>query len=208
MVNFSGQDHQASCYFSSQRQKIKFFLKPQKSFCQYLSRLKGMARDCKKFKKLKNKRPKLLKTKNIFTTPWFGVQKLTFKTRNKNINPYYRIKGNNGVFILALTVKNEFVLVRQFRPAIGTWTYEMPAGGVEKLQTSLAAARRELWEETGYVASRWLPLGSGRMMMDRFSGKMTGWLALGVEKIKSSKKAKKHLPVKKINIFKFSGWVS
>eukprot|EP00767_Chilomastix_cuspidata_P001925 gnl/Chilomastix_cuspidata/2049.p2 GENE.gnl/Chilomastix_cuspidata/2049~~gnl/Chilomastix_cuspidata/2049.p2 ORF type:complete len:238 (+),score=95.71 gnl/Chilomastix_cuspidata/2049:40-753(+) len=44
------------------------------------------------------------------------------------------------------------VLVRQFRPAFGAYTIEFPAGLVDARESACAAARRELAEETGYVA--------------------------------------------------------
>jgi 8-oxo-dGTP pyrophosphatase MutT (NUDIX family) len=151
--------------------------------------------------------PKKIREETVYATPWFSIQKLFYQTSDRNLTPYYRLKKGNGVFILALTKRGEVILVRQFRPAIGAWTYEMPAGAVEKSQTSLAAARRELWEETGYVASRWRPLGSGRLMMDRFSGKMTGWLALGAEFRRAAKRSAHRLPVKKIRMPEFFGWM-
>ncbi|MEL9991397.1 MAG: NUDIX hydrolase [Thermoproteus sp.] len=42
------------------------------------------------------------------------------------------------------------VLVRQFRPAIGAWTLEIPAGTLEPGEDPIAAAEREMVEETGY----------------------------------------------------------
>ncbi|AGY60099.1 NUDIX domain-containing protein [Gloeobacter kilaueensis] len=50
------------------------------------------------------------------------------------------------------------LLVRQYRYAIGQDLLEFPAGTVEAGEAPEATARRELAEETGYAASRWIAL--------------------------------------------------
>jgi ADP-ribose pyrophosphatase len=65
------------------------------------------------------------------------------------------------VAIVAVTDARELVLVEQERPAVGGRVVELPAGlaGDEGEETLDEAARRELLEETGYVADRWERLG-------------------------------------------------
>ncbi len=46
------------------------------------------------------------------------------------------------------------ILERQYRGAIKRYVYELPAGTMEKGENPVASARRELEEETGYVAGR------------------------------------------------------
>jgi len=47
------------------------------------------------------------------------------------------------------------LLERQYRHAAQSHLWELPAGRVDKGETELAAAKRELLEETGYTAARW-----------------------------------------------------
>src|SRR5213076_2486205 len=47
------------------------------------------------------------------------------------------------------------LLVRQYRYAAGDYLWELPAGRIDKGEKPLAAAKRELLEETGYTATRW-----------------------------------------------------
>lgn len=48
-----------------------------------------------------------------------------------------------------------YVLVRQYRYALGRETLEFPAGRLDPHEDPLSCARRELTEETGYTAERW-----------------------------------------------------
>jgi len=47
------------------------------------------------------------------------------------------------------------LLARQYRHAAGETLWELPAGRIDHGESKLAAARRELREETGYQASNW-----------------------------------------------------
>jgi 8-oxo-dGTP pyrophosphatase MutT (NUDIX family) len=63
------------------------------------------------------------------------------------------------VNVVALTPRSEVVLVRQFRFGNGRVTLEIPGGVITRGEPPLEAAKRELREETGYVARRWTALG-------------------------------------------------
>ena len=70
-----------------------------------------------------------------------------------------RTNPKGAVIIVALTEQNQWVLVEQFRQPLQTATIEMPAGLIGDLascadEDPVATARRELIEETGYLASR------------------------------------------------------
>ncbi len=47
------------------------------------------------------------------------------------------------------------LLARQYRYAAGRQLWEFPAGRIDPGESALAAAKRELEEETGYSAARW-----------------------------------------------------
>jgi len=63
------------------------------------------------------------------------------------------------VHVVALTGRGEVVLERQYRHPVRKWLLEIPAGSVDRGETVLEAARRELMEETGYAAKKWRVLG-------------------------------------------------
>ncbi len=64
------------------------------------------------------------------------------------------------VNVVAVTAAGQVVLVRQFRHGTAETTLEIPGGAVDATDRSpLAAAKRELREETGYRAARWTRIG-------------------------------------------------
>ncbi len=88
------------------------------------------------------------------------------------------------VNVIALTDRNEVVLVRQFRAGTRSVTLEIPGGGVEKAdRTPLAAARRELREETGHAARSWKRLGAVRPNPAFQSNLCTTFLARGCRRV-------------------------
>jgi ADP-ribose pyrophosphatase len=70
------------------------------------------------------------------------------------------IRHPGSVVIVPLTDRDEVVLVRQYRPAIGRWAWELPAGSLKPGEDVERAARRECQEEIGQVAAQLERLGS------------------------------------------------
>jgi ADP-ribose diphosphatase len=68
------------------------------------------------------------------------------------------IRHSGSIVVLPLDNSGRTPLVlleRQYRYAAGRRLWELPAGRVDPGENHLAAAKRELIEETGYTASRW-----------------------------------------------------
>lgn len=73
------------------------------------------------------------------------------------------IRHNGSVVVLAVDTSQSvddptILLERQYRHAAGCFLLELPAGRIEPGEAPLAAAERELIEETGYRAQQWSPL--------------------------------------------------
>lgn len=73
-------------------------------------------------------------------------------------HPYTYIQQDPGVCVLA-TYHGDVVLIEQYRHALDQWMTEFPCGGIDQGETAEDAARRELREESGYVAGEMTHLG-------------------------------------------------
>jgi len=81
------------------------------------------------------------------------INVIDFKTEFSELKIQHEmIEQGNAVAVLALQ-KDEIILVKEFRFPLG-YVLEIPAGDVEKGETTLKAVKRELLEETGYKAKK------------------------------------------------------
>jgi ADP-ribose pyrophosphatase len=68
------------------------------------------------------------------------------------------VRHSGSIVVLAVegaTAVPRVLLERQYRHAAGQMMWELPAGRIDAGERELAAAKRELLEETGFTARRW-----------------------------------------------------
>lgn len=111
-------------------------------------------------KKKRSTKPRVISSKLSYKGKVFSVFTDTVKEPGGHINTRDVIRHNGSVVILAVDEsKNpddpDILFERQYRHAAGQFLIELPAGRVEPKEPTLAAAKRELIEETGYRAKRW-----------------------------------------------------
>jgi ADP-ribose pyrophosphatase len=70
------------------------------------------------------------------------------------------VRHPGSVVIIPVTDAGDIVLVRQYRPAIGRWAWEVPAGTLKPGEDVETAAIRECHEEIGMIPTRVERLGS------------------------------------------------
>ncbi len=73
---------------------------------------------------------------------------------------FYIIEAPDWVHTLALTEEKELLLVRQWRFGVDKLSWEPPGGVIEKGEDIVAAAQRELLEETGQAGQNARLIGS------------------------------------------------
>lgn len=83
-----------------------------------------------------------------------------FISKTNNTHDFFIIEPTNWVNVIALTDKQEIVLVKQYRYGTQTTTLEIPGGMIDEGELPQIAAQRELLEETGYEAKVWQMIGT------------------------------------------------
>jgi 8-oxo-dGTP pyrophosphatase MutT (NUDIX family) len=102
---------------------------------------------------------KTLSTEVKYRNPWFSVREDQVIRPDGKPGIYGVVETRIATGVVALTPLYEVYLVGQFRYPTNMYSWEIPEGGTDGNEEPLAAARRELQEETGLTAARWSPLG-------------------------------------------------
>ena len=96
---------------------------------------------------------------------------------------YHYLKTSNLSLVIA-KIKNKYILVSQKRVPINKINYEFPSGIVEKNETTLRSAQKELTEETGYRSrSKLTKIVSFYTEPGRLTTKITGYYTEDLIKI-------------------------
>ena len=113
--------------------------------------------------------PRICAKNTVATTKWLELQSITYLDQEGTERKWDSVTRTtkqesadaDAVVIVPLLKhygnenenENEIdtLLVKQFRPPVGQYTFEFPAGLIDKDETPQQAALRELREETGYV---------------------------------------------------------
>lgn len=69
------------------------------------------------------------------------------------------VRHSGGVCVCAITPEGDVALVRQYRYPKSAEILELPAGKLDEGEAPEACGRRELFEETGMTAEKFVPLG-------------------------------------------------
>lgn len=101
-----------------------------------------------------------LQSQNIYDNPWISVRedKVLKPTGSPGIYGVVSFK-NKAIGVVPVDQEGYTYLVGQFRYTLNEYSWEIPEGGGPMNETPLESAQRELKEETGFSARKWLDLG-------------------------------------------------
>jgi ADP-ribose pyrophosphatase len=114
--------------------------------------------------------------------PWLSIWEEDVALPNgQRIPGYLRAQARDFAMVFAVLDDGTVPLVQQYKQGIGGPSYDLPAGYLNSPdETPLAAARRELREETGLVADEWKVLGHFVIDSNRGDTRAHCYLATGV----------------------------
>lgn len=82
------------------------------------------------------KKPRICEVQKDYSIPWYEqIKKTVILPHEPEEQTYYTIKPSDYVAILARTPEDKVIIVRQYRPAIEDYVYELPSGHLEKGET-------------------------------------------------------------------------
>jgi len=90
--------------------------------------------------------------KKRFSGRLLHLYTMPFKYPNGHKTILEIIKHPGAVLIVPFISKNSIILLKQYRPVIKEYIWELPAGTLDKNENIIKCAKRELEEETSYRA--------------------------------------------------------
>jgi|ERR1700730_6297615 ADP-ribose diphosphatase len=117
--------------------------------------------------------PKIKSRRTTKVSPWMEIieREVEFAAGSK-AELYHAVGQQDYIAIVARTPDGKIPIVRQYRPALERFTWELPAGLVEKGEDAADSCRRELLEETGFPAKAVHALGTYAPCTGRLSNQM------------------------------------
>ena len=90
----------------------------------------------------------------LYKNPWCAFRVDDVELPGGARIEYAVLESGGFAAVVPVTRAGDVVLVRQWRQPLGAFTLELPSGGVDGDEEPGLAARRELFEETGYRAEK------------------------------------------------------
>jgi ADP-ribose pyrophosphatase len=124
---------------------------------------------------------RLLNTRKICESGVFQLREDVVEGPGQKRFTFSVAEVKSGSSILPVTGDGFVYLIREYKYAIGRTSTEVASGAMEAGESPLAAAQRELHEELGLVARRWIELGTVDPFTTQLISPNYQYLALDLE---------------------------
>ena len=103
---------------------------------------------------------KTLSSREIYKNDWLRLREDAVVKPDGENGSFAVVEVRSGSCVLAMDDQSFVWLVREFKYAMGRWSFEAPGGGTDAAESPIETARRELREECGLTAAKWYALAS------------------------------------------------
>ncbi len=138
---------------------------------------------------------KIINKEVLWQGRFLRIVLISFLDKDGNLRKWEaveRINSKGIVVVIPITPQEEFVFIRQFRPAFGGFVIEFPAGLNDKKEFLTEVAKRELIEETGMLSDDIVFLAEGPVSSGLSTEVITVYIAKDVKE--ASDEIKKNFP--------------
>jgi 8-oxo-dGTP pyrophosphatase MutT (NUDIX family) len=144
---------------------------------------------------------KTLNQETAYENAWIRVEHHEVLNPAGNPGIYGKVHfKNTAISIVALDSDGFTYLVGQYRYTLNAYSWEVPEGGcsIESGETTLTAAKRELLEETGLVATEWTELGEVYLSNSVSDEKAVMYLAQNLSQHQACPEETEQLKIRKL----------
>lgn len=119
----------------------------------------------------------------VYEDHWVRVALADVELPDGRHYEYTTLSRLPGAGVVALNENEEILLQQEYRYPLDAVIYQIPGGLINDGEAPLETAKRELREETGYVAAEWRELGVVQDNPGLMNGSSTIFLARDVQRI-------------------------
>lgn len=103
----------------------------------------------------------VLSKRTIYTSPWINLDQWAVRLPDGSIIPDHHVLDfpSEAVGVIPIGTDGRILMIDHYRFMTDTRGWEIPSGGIDRDESVLEGAARELLEETGYTAAEVKVLG-------------------------------------------------